>query len=240
MFFDSVTMMLLWDSNHDNRIVAMIGAEGGARVHLARNDIVRRFLDMPPEVRYLAFIDADMVVPADFIDQLTKAAVEHDLDIVGGLCFSGGRKTIKPTIYKIFRNEQGELRSECKIGYPAPALMEVDATGAACILIDRAVLEAIAAEPKFGSTPHPWFQDQVIDGADFSEDIVFCLRAKTCGKKVWVHTGVKVGHRKKRELDEDVFKSWYKRCVEERPDLMLADEDTPLMPEQFENTGVKV
>lgn len=239
MFFDSVTTLMLWDSKHKNRIGALIGAEGGARVHLARNDIVRRFLET--DCRWLMWFDADMVVPADTLDVLIAAAQEHKIDMLGGLCFSGGRKTIKPTIYRIFRNDEGKLRSECVIGYRSPALIEVDATGAACLLTHRSVYEAIAAEPRFGETPHPWFQDQVIDGADFSEDIVFCLRAKAVGKKIGVHTGVKVGHRKKRELDEEVFQSWIARGMEERPDVFLGDPDgEPIMPEQFENTGVKV
>lgn len=242
MFFDSVTGMLLYDSQNNRRIGAMIGAEGGARVHLARNEIVRRFRGT--DCAWLAWIDGDMVVPVDFVDALLAVADPVEKPIVGALCFSGGTTTIKPTIYRIYRDDQGQLKSECAIYYPTPALLEVDGTGSACILIHRSVFDAIEAEPSFGSSPHPWYVDQVIDGFDFSEDLVFCMRAKAVGKKIFVHTGVKVGHRKKRVLDEDVFISFIARATEQNPDVMCAPvgtvDDVTIEPSAFEGMQVRV
>lgn len=240
-FADALMLLLLWDSKHDRRVDATIGVEGGARVHLARNEIVRRFL-AKTSCEWLMWFDADMVPPADCIDRLLEVADPEEKPIVGALCFAGGKLTIKPTIYEFKQDENGDLTSDCWLQYPANSLVECHGTGSACVLIHRSVFEAIEAEPSFGLSPHPWYQDQIICGQDWSEDLVFCLRAKTVGKKIWVHTGVQVGHRKKRVLDQEVFTDWVARAEAERPDVMVpADgQERVLSPEELADLKVRI
>lgn len=222
-FFDSLTTLLLYDREHDQRVEATIGGEGGPRVAATRNEVVRRFLK-ETTCEWLWWVDCDMVLPPNALDMLLAQADPVEAPIVGGLCFAGGRTTIKPTIYQ-FRWEEvdgvKQLHSDLALSYPDNACIEVGGTGAACLLTHRSVYEAIEAE--LPPSPLPWFQDQVISGQDFGEDIVFCLRAKTVGKRTWVHTGVKVGHRKMHVLDQPMFIEFIRRLEATYPDGLPDD-----------------
>jgi hypothetical protein len=80
----------------------------------------------------------------------------------------------------------------------------VGGTGSACLLIHRSVFENVA-ELMGPDHPLPWYQDVIIDNKDWGEDLIFCLRARATGASVWIHTGVKVGHRKSWTIDEGAF-----------------------------------
>jgi hypothetical protein len=85
--------------------------------------------------------------------------------------------------------------------YPINALTQCAATGAACILIHRSVLENIRDE--HGPV---WFNR--IAGADgklLGEDVSFCVRAGAMDVPVHIHTGVRTTHLKNEWLGEDDF-----------------------------------
>lgn len=140
------------------------GLSGIAKV---RSDIAKDV-----EGNWLLFLDSDMEYPPDTLNRL----LAHDVDVVGGMCY---RKVppYNPTIYK----KQRYSEDMCYMStWPENQLIEVDATGAACLLIKREVLEAL---------PDPIFEDSKV-----SEDMTFCKKARAAGFKVYVDTSLHIGH----------------------------------------------
>jgi len=135
-------------------------------------------------------VDTDMVLPPDTIKRL----IGHNKDIVGGLCFAGGWSgVIKPTIHVVKPDEEGKPVIEILWDYPPDTLLEVDATGGACIMITRKCAEGIWAA-RGVDHPMPWFAHGMHNGVRIGEDIAFCLTAGKLGYKVYVDTGLEIGH----------------------------------------------
>ena len=192
-----------------NRYGGFVEITSGPRIASARNNIVEAFLDQL-SADWLLMIDADMVFRPEAVDTLLKAADPVLRPVVGGLCFGGGRGgDIFPTIYVMTPEEP------CKIieDYPENALCEVDATGAAFLLMHRDVLEKMRAE--YADHPYPWFVEGTIyKNISFGEDWAFCMRVKQMGLPIHVHTGAKTGHIKPHVLDEATFASHRNRRAE--------------------------
>lgn len=181
-FFDCWSNLLV--SNQG--LVAEVITVGGSLVAAARNTIVRRALAGAAE--WVLQLDADMSFEPDLIVALLAHADATDRPIVGGLAFKvhrGGQ--VEPTMYRLQTEPATHLSvvSEWQDG----ALVEVDATGAACLLVHRSVYEKLD-----DGTHSPWFDDADLAGERIGEDISFCLRARRAGFPVYVATAVEVGH----------------------------------------------
>lgn len=199
-----------------------ISVHSGANITRARNSVVRRFLD-ETDADWLWIIDSDMVWQPDALEQLLHNADPVERPLVGGLCF-GQKAPMEdpslgmapfPTLF--FMNEEAQTFMSWE--YPENQLYPVDATGAAFLLVHRGLLE-IMRERYADKAPFIWFSEEVYRGKHFSEDIVFCLRAKAVGSPVLVHTGVKVGHVKPRILTEDEYSKWWEKA---KPALVASE-----------------
>jgi len=167
----------------------------------ARTDLVHDFLKLDADWAWL--VDDDMTFAPDIVDRLVEAAHPSERPIVGGLCFAYMRDQSRrfwPTLYAWIPGTEGMRRLT---QYPGDRLIQVAGTGAACLLVHRTVFEKIAE--RFPG-PRPWFAEtETSDGDILSEDLTFCLRAQACGFPVHVHTGIKLGHIKNFEADEEAF-----------------------------------
>ncbi len=161
-------------------------ARSGANVSKARNDLVARFLQTDGE--WALFLDSDMVPPADVMLRLLAAAHHVDTKVVGGLCVTIDDGPI-PTIYQ----HDPDGVTVVRLDYPDDTLLQVAATGAACLLVHRKVLEAVAeAHP---DEAFPWFKEtEPLKGYWVSEDLEFCLRAGRAGYSIYVDTTTPIGH----------------------------------------------
>jgi hypothetical protein len=92
-----------------------------------------------------------------------------------------------------------ELGTVCVADYPVNTVVDVAATGSACILIHRAVFETIRDE--MGDTWYDPIPNPYVGGMH-GEDISFCLRAAKLGFQTHVHTGVRTSHLKHLWLSE--------------------------------------
>lgn len=225
--------LMLWDRDHNQRVGGTIGVESGPRIATSRCNVVRAFLKTDYE--WLMWFDVDMVPEPDCLDRLLEYANPTDHPIVGALCFAGGRTRITPTIYSIGTGADGKLESTTMLKYPTPALLEVGGTGSACLVIHRTVFEKIQEQQPDGF-PLPWYQDVVANNQDFGEDLIFCLRARHAGARIFVHTGVKVGHRKAWVIDEEAFKAFAARLDE----VKGLPEDEVLTMDDIEGAELKV
>jgi hypothetical protein len=91
-------------------------------------------------------------------------------------------------------------------------MVQVAATGAACLLVHRSVFERMltfehpARPGHLGfNDAYPFFQESQHGGRPVSEDITFCWRAGLMEVPVYVNTGVQIGHIKDRVLTAETF-----------------------------------
>ena len=185
--------------------------EGGPRIASSRNRLVRDLLNAPEfkDVEWFLMLDADMVFDESLLPALFEGVRDENgtvrLPIVGGLCFGGGHGVIVPTMYSIVDpKENGGDPVRVITDFEDGEIVEVDATGAACLLVHRGVYEALAATfPE----PSPWFSESVYLGHEFGEDWTFCLRARSLGFQIHVNTNAKVGHMKSVMMDENMWRT---------------------------------
>lgn len=210
MFAESLLATCIADLRSGSpAIVGLIPVRSSCNVSAARNAIVEQFLASPAE--WLWMIDTDMVFPLDTLDRLLAAAHPVHAPIVGGLCFGmDGDGSLYPTMYAILPDDATPVARFTD--WPRDELVRVDATGAACILIHRTVLENIRERAGRDWSPvYPWFQERehVTPAAQVrvSEDVTLCLRAAACGHPIHVHTGIEIGHMKEQLLTADLYQA---------------------------------
>ena len=218
-FSASLLDLMFYDSAHNARIVSHshghIPKETGAgHLHAGRNEVARAFLDKS-EAEWLFFIDSDMGFAPDTVDRLVASADPETRPVVGGLAFAqksagpgpiGARRfRANPTLYRAAEVDN-RIGFVPMFDYPPDQLVEVQATGAACLLIHRTVLERVRSE--YGDR---WFSFiEVPKGehgfTEFGEDMSFCLRLVAQDIPIWVDTGVKTTHDKHGVyLDEETY-----------------------------------
>lgn len=185
--------------------------------------------DMAPPVTGIEQLMAATVVPDDEVevngDSLRR--------VVGGLCLAFGTDPDaqfnpdtgqRPTAVMSTAFDPGPELPGIEIlpfrnlkpnELPRNRVREVYGTGAAFLLVHRQVLVDIAfATQSF----YGWFKEDVIRDSregvgvfernDYwvSEDLWFCLTARACGHRVFVHTGVEVKHAKSVLLTEKLWR----------------------------------
>lgn len=205
-FMRSVINVLNWDHQHSHHIFngGYLPIPSGPNLVESRNLQARTFLTSDSE--WLWIVDSDMTFEPDTLDRLLAEADPVERPIVGGLCFGRREDRYFPTLYVIDADDEGwifdDFPDDGLVGVPPPDRL---ATGAACLLIHRSVLEKMADHyPE----PYPWFDNEIgANGGPRSEDIVFCLRAGELGFPVFVHTGIKTGHVKRYVITEAAYRS---------------------------------
>ena len=176
---------------------AVLAVGSGPNISTARNMTARYFLE-DHDAPWLFMCDTDMWFQRDTIDRLIEAADPVQRPVVGGLCYSqntdSGGGDPYSTMYELTEPAPGEVAFIRYKTWPEDSVVRVSATGAACLLIHRTVLERV--EKRAGDKAAPWFRESVIGSRLIGEDLTFCLRCGSAGIPVHVHTGVKAGHMK--------------------------------------------
>lgn len=181
----------------------------GGLIH-ARNQAVYEFLEDYPDAEWLFWLDTDMGFPPDALELLLGAADPVERPIVGALCFSqrdddpdgmgGWRVQATPTVYDwiTLKDQSGYA---VRWDYPRDTVTQCAATGSACIVIHRSVLEKIRAEFStwYDRIPNP------STGQVFSEDLSFCVRAGALDIPIFVDTRVKTTHYKHQWVSEEDY-----------------------------------
>lgn len=140
-----------------------------------RNDIVEKALKIG--ATKLLMLDADMVYHPKTVTSL----LSRRLPIVAALCF---RRYVPFDSIMLKITERGyESINEWEDG----ELVEVDATGAACIMYDMDI---------FREMPYPWFRfrKHPTNGLPIGEDVGFCQDLKAAGYQIFVDTAVPADH----------------------------------------------
>lgn len=216
-FHNHMINLLAYDSTHSRRILnghgGFVTRGGSVNISSHRNNICLQFLDWG-KADWLWMVDTDMTFEPDILDRLLENADPDKAPVVGGLCFGLDDKgMLFPTLYDITGTEEEPefLRYD---EWAPESMVQVFATGAACLLIHRSALEAVrdfefvdaAGRPHKGyGEVFPWFQETDFYGRLMGEDITFCLRLGKAGVPVFVNTAVHLGHVKNRALTLDGY-----------------------------------
>jgi GT2 family glycosyltransferase len=167
----------------------------GPSLGLACNTLVSNFLEATTgsdeRDEWLWMFDTDQSFAPDILERLLSVADRETCPILAGLVFTLSDGEIVPVMYQEVAG-RWQLITE----YPSDELIKVAAVGNGCLLIHRKVLSAMGSG---------WF-DHVVDGKHFaSYDMAFCVKARQLGFPVHVHTGIHVGHIKRRVIDEAAY-----------------------------------
>lgn len=151
-----------------------IHADNGP-IDTLRNDIVEKAL--AEGASHLIMMDVDMIYHPKTIVQL----LSRGLPVVGALCFRR-----YPPFDSLMLRVDGE-RYKSVDEWDEGELIEVDATGAGCLMFDMSI---------FRRMPRPWFrfQKNPDNGAVIGEDVGFCQDLKAAGYRIFVDTSIPSDH----------------------------------------------
>jgi GT2 family glycosyltransferase len=142
---------------------------------------------------YVMFIDSDMIFQSDSLQRL----IDANKDIVSGLAFMR-KPPYNPCIYsKLKLGEGTEIICETAKTY-GKGIQEIEGVGAAFCLVKTKVFKDIYEKRQQCFFP--------IMG--YGEDLAFCLRARSCGYKIYVDTDNKIGHIGQIICTESTYKAW--------------------------------
>jgi GT2 family glycosyltransferase len=182
---------------------------GSGGIVEGRNMLAKAMCD-DSDAEWLFMVDSDMGFADDIVERLITAADPELRPVVGGLAFAqktdgrsshyGIKYRAQPTLYD-FHEDDDRIGVVPRFEYPRNTLVQVAATGGACLLIHRTALEAVRA--KYGDV---WFDTiRHPKGALFSEDLSFCIRLAACDIPLYVHTGIRTTHDKGGVFLDEAF-----------------------------------
>lgn len=208
-FHECLLNLLAYDAAHHKRILnggGRIAVQSSANIAGARNGIVKQFLD-ESDADWLWMLDADMTFAPDTLEALLEHADPQLAPIVGGLCFGIEDGWLFPTLYDLADMGSGQGLQVVRYHEWLPnSMFQVAATGAACTLTHRTVLEKIRQQSGVEfSVAFPWYQEREHGTMPIGEDVTFCLRAGLCGFPIYINTGVALGHVKYHTLTLDGY-----------------------------------
>lgn len=193
-FFDSFNLMDKPDYEYIR--------ENNGPIDELRNNIVRRA--KRAGCTDLLMMDTDQI----YHPKMLTTLLNHNLPVVG--CLIHRRyPPFDPLMYKGKMNEY-ELIDDFKAG----DLVEVDATGTGCLLINMEVFDIL---------PDPWFRfernpDPEKEGI-VGEDFMFCWDLRRAGIKIFVDTSVPAGHVSMFEVNMRTY-NFYKKVAEVRKEAL--------------------
>lgn len=153
-----------------------------------RNAIIYRTLREDPEMTHMFFLDADTVPPASAVQNLMDLAMPVACGVVPMLM--AGRDLAWNV-----RIPDGDAWWPRKRPLPSEPFVTRH-TGAACLLVERRVLEMVG---------WPWFKREQQDPSTgqvtkWSGDVWFSERINACGMQIWADPRVRCAHWKKLDL----------------------------------------
>lgn len=160
----------------------------------ARDLCVDHLLRLPEENRpeYMFFFGDDMIPEWDGLIRLYDEMVTGKWDVLTGLYYIKA----EPPVPLTWRNDTiGWMMPG--IHYKVGEVIDVDVTGMDFTLIRTSFLQKMAEQverPFFKTGPGPFPYQSIEQIVTFTEDVYFLAKARKCGGKIGVHTGVKVGH----------------------------------------------
>lgn len=237
-YFHSIVSLASWARKHSDPkspehvdIDDWVFVRSGPAMAMGRGKLVGSFLEQT-KGDALLMIDADMAfIPQTIVEMvnLFQKLREDDpkVGMLGGLAFiSNDPRAIKPIPTLWMENPNIPDQILGSNGYATNTLYEVAATGGACVIIAREVLEELTQEVNpfhhlnlvnYHMLARNLSQMQDIGAIDtmlrahvdnsdqMGEDLSFCRRVKAAGYRMFVHTGLRFDHAKSTLIGEPEF-----------------------------------
>lgn len=166
----------------------------GSLIYDSRNALAKQAIATKAD--YIMWLDSDMTFAPGIMTRMQQH-MEEGKDIVTGLYFRR-RPPFSPVLCKTLeRISDSETKHESFEDYPQDSLFEVAGCGFGCVMTRVSVLEDVALN--CGT----WFEP----GYGLGEDLVFCLRARELGYKIYCDSEIKCGHIGQLVVDESVYRS---------------------------------
>jgi hypothetical protein len=176
-----------------------ISLQGSGVISRLRNQIVATFLEKTTD-DWLLQIDTDQRFTVDHFKKLVAAADKDKRPIVSGVVHGGwdvGELYLEPVpcIFKM-GSDNGLYAVH---DYEEDSVIEVDAAGTGAIIVHRSVFERFVKEADQTHQGSKWcfYQDMPLHHEWVGEDLLWCIRAKSFGYKLYAHTGVQMEHQRK-------------------------------------------
>ena len=141
----------------------------------ARNSLVEQA--MQEGASHLLMMDTDQIYPTDTLEKL----LAHNVDVCGVRVHSRW----PPFAPVFYRGSLGAYQYVEDDEMYSGNLVEIDATGTGCLLVNMAIFDKL--EP-------PWFKFSMIRERPVGEDIYFCHIVREAGFHIYVDTSIEVGH----------------------------------------------
>lgn len=176
-----------------------ISLQGSGVISRLRNQVVSTFMEKTTD-DWLLQIDTDQRFTVSDWKKLVSAADAKSRPIVSGVVHSGwdvGQPYLEP-VPCIFR--QGEDSGLYAVhDYEPDSIIEITAAGTGAIIIHRSVFERFQKEADQVHQGDKWcyYQDMPLHKEWIGEDLLWCIRAKSFGYKIYAHTGVQMEHQRK-------------------------------------------
>lgn len=180
-------------------------------IDVIRNDIVRTSIGWG--ATKLIMMDTDMIYHPKTITRL----LSHNLPIVGALCF---RRYPPFDSIMLEAKEENGIKGYLSIDeWERDELVEVDATGAGCIMYDMDV---------FRKMPDPWFKfrHDPDTGVGIGEDIGFCQDLKAAGYRIFVDTSIPCDHLATIAINKNTNLLWRSMKTKEQQQALDRALDT--------------
>lgn len=164
------------------------------RIDEIRNQLVQSAQEQ--NCSHILFLDTDHY----HSPQTIKKLLSHELPIVSGLSFLR-TPPHEPVMMK------GEINAFSFINeWEENSLVQVDATGAASLLVDMEVFDKLKKPYfQFLENPNPNILHKI------GEDVAFCLKAKEAGYKIFVDTSCQNDHLSQIKINQDYWENWRDR-----------------------------
>jgi hypothetical protein len=176
-----------------------ISLQGSGVISRLRNQVVATFLEKTTD-DWLLQIDTDQRFTVDHFKKLVAAADKDKRPIVSGVVHGGwdvGELYLEPVpcIFKL-GSDNGLYAVH---DYEEDSIIEVDAAGTGAIIVHRSVFERFRKEADQTHQGSKWcfYQDMPLHHEWVGEDLLWCIRAKSFGYKLYAHTGVQMEHQRK-------------------------------------------
>ncbi len=186
LFMNSVLRVL---NSKDHELV-IVGHQSGANISTARNEIAWAFKD-DTDADYLWFVDTDIDFPPETLQKL----IDRDKDVVSALYLGlhvDGRRF--PVALRRGANDQFD-KLPMKAVRNKKGLIKVDGIGMGCVLIKRAVIEAVGCGILW-----PFAETFSSENQPLGEDTTFSVRVVEKGFQLFLDLDTRVGHLKPQVL----------------------------------------
>jgi len=163
-----------------------------------RNDLVQQALEC--ECTHIFMADTDQRYSENVLMQL----LSYGLPVV----YARVHRRYPPFDPILYRLEEssGEYYSVPAEEWKNNSLIEIDATGGGCLLIESSV---------FFDIRYPWYRTIPRNNwhGPMGEDILFCRKLKKAGYRIFADVSVNIGHFTYMEADENLYDIFNQCCV---------------------------